>query len=40
LTGAVKLSTQAGRLSYEAGRILVKYTAQSSSLAEGISFLW
>ena len=28
-----------GRLSYEAGRIPVKYTAQASSPTEGLGFL-
>ncbi|MDT3960360.1 thiazole synthase [Staphylococcus kloosii] len=36
---AMKLGIQAGRLSYEAGRIPVKYTAQASSPVEGIGFL-
>ena len=36
---AMKLGIQAGRLSYEAGRIPVKYTAQASSPTEGLGFL-
>ena len=36
---AMKLGIHAGRLSYEAGRIPVKYTAQASSPTEGIGFL-
>lgn len=36
---AMKLGIQAGRLSYEAGRIPVKYTAEASSSTEGIGFL-
>lgn len=36
---AMKLGINAGRLSYEAGRIPVKYTAQASSPTEGIGFL-
>ena len=36
---AMKLGIHAGRLSYEAGRIPVKYTAQSSSPTEGLGFL-
>ena len=36
---AMKLGIHAGRLSYEAGRIPVKYTAQASSPQEGIGFL-
>ncbi|MDG0841828.1 thiazole synthase [Staphylococcus equorum] len=36
---AMKLGIDAGRLSYEAGRIPVKYTAQASSPTEGIGFL-
>ena len=36
---AMKLGINAGRLSYEAGRIPVKYTAQASSPSEGLGFL-
>ncbi|MEJ7403045.1 thiazole synthase, partial [Staphylococcus epidermidis] len=36
---AMKLGINAGRLSYEAGRIPVKYTAQASSPTEGLGFL-
>lgn len=36
---AMKLGIEAGRLSYEAGRIPVKYTAQASSPTEGLGFL-
>ncbi|PTI80524.1 thiazole synthase [Staphylococcus succinus] len=36
---AMKLGIHAGRMSYEAGRIPVKYTAQASSPTEGIGFL-
>ena len=36
---AMKLGIQAGRMSYQAGRIPVKYTAQASSPTEGIGFL-
>ena len=36
---AMKLGIHAGRLSYEAGRIPVKYTAQASSPTEGLGFL-
>jgi thiazole synthase len=36
---AMKLGINAGRLSFEAGRIPVKYTAQASSPTEGIGFL-
>ncbi|MEX2948971.1 thiazole synthase [Staphylococcus warneri] len=36
---AMKLGIQAGRLSYEAGRIPIKYTAQASSPTEGLGFL-
>ena len=36
---AMKLGINAGRLSYEAGRIPVKYTAQSSSPEKGLGFL-
>lgn len=36
---AMKLGIEAGRLSYEAGRIPVKYTAQASSPSEGLGFL-
>ena len=35
---AMKLGIH-GRLSYEAGRIPVKYTAQASSPTEGLGFL-
>ncbi|MDU7036997.1 MAG: thiazole synthase, partial [Staphylococcus simulans] len=36
---AMKLGVEAGRLSYEAGRIPIKYTAQASSPTEGLGFL-
>ncbi len=36
---AMRLGIDAGRLSYEAGRIPVKYTAQASSPTEGLGFL-
>ncbi|MES5811090.1 thiazole synthase [Mammaliicoccus sciuri] len=36
---AMKLGIEAGLLSYEAGRIPVKYTAQASSPTEGLGFL-
>ncbi|EKU48606.1 thiazole synthase [Staphylococcus massiliensis] len=36
---AMKLGIQAGRLSYEAGRIPVKYNAVASSPAEGLGYL-
>lgn len=36
---AMKYGIWAGRMSYEAGRIPVKYTAQASSPTEGIGFL-
>lgn len=36
---AMKLGIHAGRLSYESGRIPVKYTAQASSPTEGLGFL-
>ncbi|HHQ7379589.1 TPA: thiazole synthase, partial [Staphylococcus aureus] len=36
---AMNKGISAGRLSYEAGRIPVKYTAQASSPTEGIGFL-
>ena len=36
---AMKLGIHVGRLSYEAGRIPVKYTAQASSPTEGLGFL-
>ncbi|HAL09764.1 MAG TPA: thiazole synthase [Staphylococcus sp.] len=36
---AMKLGIEAGQLSYSAGRIPVKYTAQASSPTEGLGFL-
>lgn len=36
---AMKLGIEAGHLSYEAGRIPIKYTAQASSPTEGLGFL-
>ncbi|WP_342388813.1 thiazole synthase [Salinicoccus bachuensis] len=39
MASAMKLGIEAGRLSYEAGRIPVKYTAQASSPADGLGFL-
>ncbi len=36
---AMKLGIEAGRLSHEAGRIPVKYTAEASSPADGLGFL-
>lgn len=36
---AMKLSIEAGRLGYQAGRIPVRYSAQASSPVEGLEFL-
>ncbi|WP_239700431.1 thiazole synthase [Mammaliicoccus sp. D-M17] len=39
MASAMKLGIEAGQLSYTAGRIPVKYTAQASSPTEGLGFL-